>query len=193
MAEAVFGFGVEEIHAGKHAADVIHRRWCAVGDAVSQIGRRQVRLCECGVRAASGGDRIGRKAKRSTGDSAKVVPQPKGAAHDGDVSGCTTPFPDFLSCRISVLRSLTSHQDAVCAVHNWMRKAQWMNDYREIEYGWELLLDVYGKTAAGDRFRAAVDSAHAGLSEEITKNFDSWLNSYRVNTYVTSISEHDDH
>ncbi len=75
----------------------------------------------------------------------------------------------------------------------WMRKAQWMNDYREIEHGWELLLDVYSKTPAGQHFRAAVDSAHAGLSDEIAKNFDSWLQSYRLNTYVTSLSEHDDH
>jgi hypothetical protein len=74
----------------------------------------------------------------------------------------------------------------------WMRKAQWMNDYREIEYGWELLYDVYRNTQAGQRFRAALDAAHSGISKEITDNFDPWVNSYRLNTYVASLSEHDD-
>ena len=74
----------------------------------------------------------------------------------------------------------------------WMRKAQWMNDYREIDHGWEGLLKAYRDTPAGKRFKAALDAAHDGVSKEITDNFDPWVQEYRLNTFVTSISEHED-
>lgn len=73
----------------------------------------------------------------------------------------------------------------------WMRKAQWMNDYREIEHGWQSLLRTYRETKAGERFKTAMDAAHTGISKEITDNFDPWVEEYRLNTFVTSISEHE--
>jgi hypothetical protein len=54
------------------------------------------------------------------------------------------------------------------------------------------LLKTYRDTKAGERFKAAVDGAHSGVSKEITDNFDPWVNEYRSNTYVVSISEHED-
>ena len=73
----------------------------------------------------------------------------------------------------------------------WMRKALWMNDYREIDHGWELLLDTYRDSEAGKGFRAVLDEAFPGIIKEITDNFDPWVDEYLHNTYVACVSEHD--
>lgn len=74
----------------------------------------------------------------------------------------------------------------------WLRKAQWMNDYREIDHGWELILATYRDSDAGKRFRAALDAAFPGITKEITGNFDPWVHEYLLNTFVACVSEHDD-
>lgn len=39
----------------------------------------------------------------------------------------------------------------------WMRKALWLNDYREIDHGWELLLSTFRDSEAGTLSRDAAE------------------------------------
>jgi hypothetical protein len=74
----------------------------------------------------------------------------------------------------------------------WLRKPQWMNDYREIEHGRECLIQAYRESPGGKRFAAAVDKAFPGIMTKITTVFDSWIGEYQRNTYVACLSIHDD-
>lgn len=72
----------------------------------------------------------------------------------------------------------------------WMRKASLMNDFREIEYGLDTLTAAYRKEPRP--LKAAVENLFVGLSEEVEKLFDGWRNSFRDDTFITCMSEHDD-
>lgn len=74
----------------------------------------------------------------------------------------------------------------------WMRKPQWMNDYREIEHGLDCLIAAYDRSEAGKRFRSALDKAFPNITKSIQDSFNPWVESYRSNTYVACVSEHDD-
>ncbi|MFN3930526.1 MAG: DUF2971 domain-containing protein [Brevundimonas sp.] len=66
-----------------------------------------------------------------------------------------------------------------------------MNDYMEVEYGFECLNAAY-KGEAAAKMKAALDEEFPGTCEELESKFNLWLPSFRSETYVTCISEHDD-
>jgi hypothetical protein len=73
----------------------------------------------------------------------------------------------------------------------WMRSSTCMADYREINHGYDMLRQYFqlpGKKAA---FLAAMDAVHAGAAEAAANIFDKWWNNIKVNTFITSVSEHD--
>jgi hypothetical protein len=72
----------------------------------------------------------------------------------------------------------------------WMRKASLMNDFSEIEYGLKTLISAYRKDI--QPLKMAIENISKGLSCEVEKLFDSWQYSIRNDTFITSISEHDD-
>ncbi|WP_457940614.1 DUF2971 domain-containing protein [Mesorhizobium sp. 10J20-29] len=72
----------------------------------------------------------------------------------------------------------------------WMRKSAAMNDFREIDYGRELLNETY-KGEAGDQLKAILEEMYPGICREIEKLFDGWYPHFVANTYLTCISEHD--
>lgn len=71
----------------------------------------------------------------------------------------------------------------------WMRSTTAMNDYMEVEHGFECLNPVY-KTEPGERFRAALDAYFPGLDAELLEYFNGWLHHIRYDTYMTCVSEH---
>lgn len=71
----------------------------------------------------------------------------------------------------------------------WMRNTTTMNDYMEVEHGFECLNFAY-KAKPGDSFNSAIDSCFAGLSEEVKNYFNAWLPDIRQGTYITCMSEH---
>ena len=73
----------------------------------------------------------------------------------------------------------------------WMRNAQVMNDFSEIEYGLRLLLESY-RGDNGTKFKAVLNELFPGISDEIEKAFNDWLPHIRAETYMTCISEHRD-
>jgi hypothetical protein len=73
----------------------------------------------------------------------------------------------------------------------WLRKTMWMNDYREIAHGWELLQRTFQESAAGKNFKETMERAFPGIVQEIAANFDPWVKRYHLDTYVACVSEHD--
>lgn len=71
----------------------------------------------------------------------------------------------------------------------WMRKASLMNDFREIEYGLDTLTAAYRKEPRP--LKVAVEKLFIGLSEVVENLFDGWRNSFRDDTFITCMSEHD--
>jgi Protein of unknown function (DUF2971) len=72
----------------------------------------------------------------------------------------------------------------------WLRNTAVMNDYSEVEYGFNCFESAY-QTEPGTNFQAALESCVPGLAEEVTKElFNDWQLIIRENTYVTCLSEH---
>lgn len=88
----------------------------------------------------------------------------------------------------------TTAEAAVGIIRNrevWMRRTTTMNDYMEVEYGFECLNAAY-KGEAAAKMKAALDEEFPGTCDELERRFNLWLPSIRSETYVTCISEHDD-
>ncbi len=87
----------------------------------------------------------------------------------------------------------TSADTAIKIIQNeevWMRKSTCMNDFNEIEHGFNCLQRAYKEHK--DRFVAIFDSLFPGLCKRIEDHFNGWLPSFRNSTYIACISEHDD-
>ena len=73
----------------------------------------------------------------------------------------------------------------------WMRNTTCMADYREVQHGYEMLLKFFSDAPSKGAFVAALDSCVPGVATEALNLFDSRWQSIRLDTYITSISEHD--
>ncbi len=73
----------------------------------------------------------------------------------------------------------------------WMRKSSVMNDFMEVEHGISCLLYAYNGPN-GDRFRALFETLHPGITGQFEEIFNNWQPLFRFETYLTSLSEHDD-
>lgn len=71
----------------------------------------------------------------------------------------------------------------------WMRNTTTMNDYMEVDHGFDCLNAAY-KTEPGNVFSRALDACFTGLSEDIKNYFNEWLPHIRRDTYITCVSEH---
>jgi hypothetical protein len=72
----------------------------------------------------------------------------------------------------------------------WMRNTNCMADYSEVAHGYEMLHTFFRQHH--NAFCASLNACHAGIGEESVKHFDQWWTNIRFNTYICSISEHDD-
>ena len=71
----------------------------------------------------------------------------------------------------------------------WMRNTAAMNDYMEVEHGFDCLDAAY-KAEPGNSFNAALNSCFPGLAHEVRDFFNAWLPHIRQDTYITCVSEH---
>ncbi|MGB4066398.1 MAG: DUF2971 domain-containing protein [Nitrospira sp.] len=71
----------------------------------------------------------------------------------------------------------------------WLRNTAVMNDYSEVEYGFNCLNCAY-KTEPGINFNTALNTCFPGLDDEVKELFNGWLPIIREDTYVTCVSEH---
>ena len=86
----------------------------------------------------------------------------------------------------------TTAETATCILRNkqiWMRNTAAMNDYLEVEHGFDCLNASY-KAAPGNTFNAALNACFPGLADEVRDFFNGWLPSIRRDTYITCVSEH---
>lgn len=72
----------------------------------------------------------------------------------------------------------------------WMRNTTTMNDYMEVEYGFECLKAAWGEAGSDNSIYRALEATFAGLYEEVTSHFNAWLPGIRQDTYITCLSEH---
>ena len=73
----------------------------------------------------------------------------------------------------------------------WMRNTNCMADYREVQHGYDMLFKFFSDGPSKSAFLAALDSCVPGVAAEALNLFDGWWLSIRLDTYITSISEHD--
>jgi hypothetical protein len=71
----------------------------------------------------------------------------------------------------------------------WMRSTTAMNDYMEVEHGFECLNTAY-KGEAGNVFKSTLDTCFSGLAAELEGDFNAWLPGIRQDTYMICVSEH---
>lgn len=74
----------------------------------------------------------------------------------------------------------------------WMRNTTCMSDYREVQHGFELLNKFFGDQTNKNNFFSALDSCSPNIAQEAINLFDQWWMDIQSNTYIASISEHDD-
>lgn len=77
----------------------------------------------------------------------------------------------------------------ICNEEVWMRKSTCMNDFMEIEHGFDCLKRAYSNQKA--KFISVFDSAFPDFSSKLEERFNAWLPSFRNSTYISCISEHD--
>ncbi len=89
----------------------------------------------------------------------------------------------------------TSAEAAVSIIRTkclWMRNTTCMSDYREVQYGFEIINSLFlSNKNTRDQFVAALDSGAPGAALGGFKLFDEWWNDIQLSSYVFSLSEHD--
>jgi hypothetical protein len=74
----------------------------------------------------------------------------------------------------------------------WMRNVTAMSDYSEVRHGCSILSALFADPSVRKLFNEALDAYAPGAAEEAFKLFDKNWNDVSLNTYITSISEHDE-
>lgn len=72
----------------------------------------------------------------------------------------------------------------------WLRNAQCMNDYSEVEHGLNCLATAFKSEKEGQDSQALLNSIFPGIIDEFITIFDSWLPSFTSSTYIACVSEH---
>jgi hypothetical protein len=74
----------------------------------------------------------------------------------------------------------------------WMRNVRCMDDYTEVRHGYEMLQELLTKPEHEKKFCDAIDQYAEGAGREAITAFIRWGKDNQFNTYISSISEHDD-
>ncbi len=100
-----------------------------------------------------------------------------------ETSGKETRFVHYTSAEaaLSIIKSKRM----------WMRNATGMSDYREVQHGFEILYRFFHDEPKRKEFIEAIDACLPGAALEAINLFDQWWNDIRFNSYIASISEHD--
>jgi Protein of unknown function (DUF2971) len=72
----------------------------------------------------------------------------------------------------------------------WMRKSSCMNDFMEIEHGFDCLQAAYKSNK--ERLTSVLEGVFPGFCAKLEDLFDGWLPHFRTDTYIACISEHGD-
>ena len=73
----------------------------------------------------------------------------------------------------------------------WMRNTNCMSDYSEVQHGFDMLHEFFLlKNPGWHNLSAALDNCAPGIADEAVNLFNGWFDDIRLNTYLTSVSEH---
>jgi hypothetical protein len=89
----------------------------------------------------------------------------------------------------------TSAENALKIINSrciWMRNTTCMSDYREVNHGLDALNRYFGNATNKQAFTDALNGCSAGIAEEAFNLFNQWWQNTQLQTFITSISEHDD-
>lgn len=89
----------------------------------------------------------------------------------------------------------TSAEAAVGIIRSkriWMRNTTCMSDYSEVQHGFKILNNYFSDTQQKTAFVDALDVCVPGAAHEAITLFGQVWNDIQSNTYIASISEHDD-
>jgi hypothetical protein len=89
----------------------------------------------------------------------------------------------------------TSAENAVNIIRNkqiWMRNVRCMNDYSEAYHGHLQLTDILNKNPIKQTFIEVLSIFGEELGKKIIVQYYKWWENLQFNTYITSISEHED-
>src|SRR5450432_1540461 len=75
----------------------------------------------------------------------------------------------------------------------WMRNANSMADYREVQHGIDIYNEFFSVGKNMTAFTTALDECAKGAAGEAIKMFDNSMTDIRFNTYIASMSQHLDH
>ena len=74
----------------------------------------------------------------------------------------------------------------------WMRNARTMNDFSEIEHGKQCLISAYHDEQICRPLKEMLEKIYPGFVANFEAVFNSWMNHFSQNTFLTSLSEHGD-
>jgi hypothetical protein len=76
----------------------------------------------------------------------------------------------------------------------WMRSTACMADYREVQNGLDILKNFFEDNGKKDSFKNKVESVAPGATKEVLGAINSYIRpgTIHFNTYITSLSLHDD-
>jgi hypothetical protein len=74
----------------------------------------------------------------------------------------------------------------------WMRNTNCKADYREVQHGYDIFLRYFNDQAKLKAFTETLAVCAPGVAQEAIQMFDASWNNIRFNTYISSISEHED-
>jgi len=109
--------------------------------------------------------------------------------------------PHATRCRERVIKNkvrfvhYTSAANALSIIKTkriWMRNTTCMTDYREVQHGLDALNRYFNIEAHREAFATALNDCFPGSADEVFGLFNRWWQNTQLQTYVTSISEHDD-
>jgi hypothetical protein len=87
----------------------------------------------------------------------------------------------------------TSAEAALSIIENkrlWMRSTACMSDFREINYGHDMLYQAFVHKGFKKPFIEVLDKCHPDAAAEALKSFDEQFQTTRLQTYITCFSEH---
>jgi hypothetical protein len=112
-----------------------------------------------------------------------------------------TFHPHAMRCRERVMKNqgrfvhYTSAANALSIIRTrrfWMRNTTCMTDYREVQHGLDALTRYFAVDAPRVAFTEALNMCFPGSANEVFNLFNGWRQDTQLQTFVASISEHDD-
>ena len=74
----------------------------------------------------------------------------------------------------------------------WMRNTTCMADYQEVQHGYGILVRYFADAQKRSAFVQSLEQCAPGVANEAMNLFDQWRFDFATNTYIASLSEHDD-